>query len=135
AGVPGLEVVHSSSVPPAMLYRLGPDFGREPAWWQDEFQRKVHNARVLVTVLSERDSWEPRTVLAVDALTRGRASDALALARAATAVNPLDTLGWVVQGEALRTQGHHREAVASYERALALDANDETARAGRDRAL
>jgi hypothetical protein len=130
ANVPGLDPIFSSRANPAVLYRVGPDFGRDPAWIANEYARALHVARAMVRVLPESLAWRPKTVLAVDALAQGRDSLAIALASSAVRAHPADSLGWVVWGEAERALGHHDAAAVPYRRALDLDPTDVVAGVG-----
>jgi tetratricopeptide (TPR) repeat protein len=122
--VPGLEVVHATERKPSVLYRIGPGFGAEPAWSADDYERNLHLSRALVDVLPESLVWSHRTVLAVDALERGRPDVALALANDALKVRENQPLAWEVKAQALERTGHLDDAIAAYRRSVALAPDD-----------
>lgn len=122
--VPGLEVVHVSRAKPGVLYRITPDFGRDPAWARDDFARSVHVARALVGMSGERAAPEHFRVLAVEALGRGAGDEALVYAALLTRDDPDDAFAWLVTGEAARLAGRDAEARAAYAQAAALDPAD-----------
>ena len=130
AQVPGLELVLHTEEGPGNLYRIGPEFGRAPAWSSDPYLANLHRARGLVQALPDSESWRERTAVAVEELLENRPRSAAAWAASATAVFPDDTLGWVVQGRALVALGRIEDARLAFERALALDARDAVARDG-----
>jgi tetratricopeptide (TPR) repeat protein len=130
AAIPGLTVVHVTARNPSVLYRIGPDFGRVPAWLADENEHRVHLARALVQVLPDSMAWTHRMVLGADALANGRPEDALRQAELATRVRAHDGLGWALQGEALRVMNRLPQARTAFARALALDGSDLQARVG-----
>jgi tetratricopeptide (TPR) repeat protein len=130
AAVPGLTAIFASGENPAVLYRIGADFGRDPSWISDDFARALHVARAMVRVLPDSLAWRHRTVLAVEALALGRDEQARSLAEAALRAHPADSLGWTVLGEAERGLGRYSRAVDAYRHALALDPQDLQARVG-----
>jgi hypothetical protein len=72
--VPGLTVRAVSHGNPAILYEIGPGFGREPEWFADPFMREVHNARAALQI-NNRD-WRARALAAMEAQRRGRWAEA-----------------------------------------------------------
>jgi predicted Zn-dependent protease len=50
ATVPGLIVRHATAPRPAVLYEIGPEFGREPAWLANDTLRTLHVARAKLRV-------------------------------------------------------------------------------------
>lgn len=128
--VPGLTVVHAGGRMPAVVYRIGPEFGREPAWFAEEQPRLVHLARAAVQVATGPKLWHAHVVLAMDALDHGRPAEALAHARAATALAPDVVLGWGLLGESLRRTGRPDESIDAFTRALADDGADVPTRVG-----
>ena len=130
AVIPGLSVLHVTSRNPSVLYRIGPEFGRDPAWLSDLDESRLHTARALVQVLPDSMAWTHRMVLGANALEQGRPQDALREAELATRVRPADGLGWALQGEALRQMNRLDDAAVAFGRALALDPDDVQARVG-----
>jgi hypothetical protein len=113
AEVPGLERIASSDAPPAMLFRIGPEFGRAPAWWADPYQRRVHEAHAAIRFQSASESAPARAVLAADALVRGDIDLALRLAHEARVTQSSLALAWRVEESALRASGREAEARAT----------------------
>ena len=72
--VPGLTVRAVSHGHPAVLYEIGPGFGREPEWLSDPWLREVHSARATLQI-NDRD-WRARSLAAMDAQRRGRWDEA-----------------------------------------------------------
>ncbi len=70
AHVPGLTVRAVSRDHPAVLYEVGPEFGRMPEWYRDIIQRGIHNARAAVEV--KHDDVRSRLILAMWEREKGR---------------------------------------------------------------
>ena len=124
AAVPGLERIRFSAPNPAVLYRIGPAFGSEPAWLAVDSLRRLHVARAQVQVLSDRDAWDAHLVLGEEARARGDPRAALDHYRSALRGNPGLAAGWVRAGDALL------EARAAYERARRIEPTSAPARIG-----
>jgi tetratricopeptide (TPR) repeat protein len=62
SAVPGLTVRVVTTNHPAVLYEIGPDFGRDPAWLSDPWQVALHRARAMVSI-DQRD-WRACMVVA-----------------------------------------------------------------------
>jgi len=56
--VPGLEVAGATESNPAVVYRIRPGFGSEPAWFTSDTLRRVHTARARVKVLPDVMVWK-----------------------------------------------------------------------------
>ena len=137
AEVPGLTRVFESRPGDGracVVLRVGPEFGHDPDWLADDFERQVHVARAMVRVLPESLAVPHVIVLGFDALRGGRAAEALGLGATASRWRPAEPLGWLLSGEALLASGRRAEAAAAFERALALNSSDAQARAGLARA-
>jgi tetratricopeptide (TPR) repeat protein len=130
SAVPGLSVVHSTDQQASVVYRIGPDFGRDPAWLTDPLLARMHWERVLVRMLPDPLTTPHRNLLAAFALDRGLPAEALEEADRATRAQPSDTLGWTLKGQALRELGRPEEARQAFEAALALDPNEVQSRIG-----
>ena len=130
AAVPGLTVVHTTDRQASVVYRIGPEFGRDPVWLADPLVARVHWERVLVRMLPEPLAAPHRNLLAALALDRGLPAEALEEADRATRAQPSDTLGWTLKGQALRQLERPEEARQAFEAALALDPNEVRSRIG-----
>jgi tetratricopeptide (TPR) repeat protein len=130
SAIPGLSAVYVSGGKPAVLYRIGPEFGRSPEWLADPFEHSVHLARGVVLARGEEAPSVHHAALALDALLRGRWSESIAHAHNATRRNPDDAVSWTVAGEGLRRLGRDAEARGAFVRATALDPTDPTALIG-----
>jgi len=49
--MPGLEVVHVTAPRPSVIYEIGPDFGKLPAWYASDTLRSYHTARAQLMVM------------------------------------------------------------------------------------
>jgi tetratricopeptide (TPR) repeat protein len=124
AVVPGLTRIPFPAQHPALLYRIGPDFGRDPDWLADGAQRRLHEARAQVQVLDERDAWSAHLALGEDARARGDQAAALGHFLAVTRGNPALALGWQRAAHALLAAGRVDDARAAYEQARRLAPGD-----------
>ena len=129
AAAPGLGIVHVTREKPSVLYRIGADFGREPAWLADPWLRRLHEARALVGVVPESTAAPYRITLAIEALDRGAPGVALGEVDQALLFRPREPLAWQARGLALIRLARHAEAVAAFERSLVLEPNDSETRA------
>jgi len=130
SAVPGLAVVHSTDQQASVVYRIGPDFGRDPVWLTDPLLSRMHWERVLVRALPAPLAVPHRNLLAAFALDQRRPEEALEQAERATLAQPSDTLGWTLKGQALRELGRPEEAQRAFETALSLDPNEVQSRLG-----
>ena len=133
--VPGLSVVFATEKRPAVVYRVGPGFGRDPGWFADDTSRLVHLARATLKVGNGAQPWHSHLVLAMDALDHGRPTEALRHSDAAIETRPAEGLAWALRGEALRRLARLPEALAAYRRALSLDPSSDATRTGLGRTL
>ena len=90
---------------------------------------EIQRLSALVSSLPESSSIEPGSARALAhaaraALTLGRADDAIALGRAALALEPKNARAWSVVGDALVGKGAVHDARVAYEEAVALDDKD-----------
>ena len=130
AAIPGLTIVHSSERKPAILYRIGPDFGRAPDWIANDFQRSLHTARAIVRVQGDQAPVTNRAVLAIDAVLRQDWEEALHYTSSVIATDPNHALAWAVRGETLRRLHRLDEARSAFHRAIELDPSDPAAKIG-----
>ena len=130
SAVPGLSVVHATDRNASVVYRIGDDFGPDPAWFGDAVQGRLHWARVMTLALPDSMTPPYRNLLAAHALDEGRLEDALDQADRAIRAHPRDTLGWAIKGQALRQLARPAEAEQAFAAALALDPAELRSRIG-----
>jgi hypothetical protein len=135
AVVPGLERVCWTPRKASAVYRIGPEFGRDPAWLSDPWLKRLHESRAMVDVLPESLTAAYRVALAVDALDRGAPEVALELIDQASRHLPREPVVWQTRGRALLELSRPEEAAAAFARAVELDPSDEDSRRARDAAL
>jgi len=128
ATVPGLELVAFTRDKASALYRMGPDFGRDPDWLSDSWLTRLHEARALVGVLPDSLTAPYRLALAEDALERGAPQVALDLADHAGRFRPREPVVWMTRGRALLDLSRPEDAAESFARAVQLDSLDAGAR-------
>jgi tetratricopeptide (TPR) repeat protein len=124
AVIPGLARIASVTEPAALLYRIEPGFGRDPAWMTDSTERSVHLARGEIRALDDRDpwtAWDAHSFLGREAGLAGRWEEALVQFEMMTRSRPEDTRGWVYAGDARAALGNLAAARTAYERALAIN--------------
>lgn len=120
ATLPGLSVVTTTARHPSVVYRIGPDFGREPEWLRDPVRHRLHVARAHDLGLGDEAPWPSLLLLSAEALDSGRLDDAARRAAAITRAQPALALGWLLTGEVALRQGRTAEARAAFARALEL---------------
>jgi tetratricopeptide (TPR) repeat protein len=125
AVVPGLERVCWTPRKRSAVYRMGPEFGRDPAWLSDPWLHRLHEARAMVDVLPESLTAPYRVALAVDALDRGAPQVALELIDQAAQRLPREAVVWQTRGRALLELERPGEAAEAFARAVELDPGDE----------
>ena len=130
ATVPGLTRIPFPTPHPALLYAIGPDFGRDPAWLASDSVRSLHVARAQVRVLNEHDAWGAHFTLGEEARARGDRAAALAHYLAAARGNPGLALAWQRAGDELLGLGRYDEAREAYERVRRLVPGDVASQIG-----
>jgi tetratricopeptide (TPR) repeat protein len=130
AVVPGLTRIPFVAPNPALLFAIGPEFGRDPEWLASDSLKRLHESRAQVQALSERECWGAHDALGEEALSRGDFVGALAHFLAVTRGNPAFTRGWLRAGDALLALGRNDDARAAYERARRLEPANVRARLG-----
>jgi tetratricopeptide repeat protein len=126
--LPGLTVVHVTEHNPSVLYRVGPGFGRVPAWFASDTLRRLQEARAQVRALPDAHAWSAHLVLGMHAAAAGSASEAADHFRQVTRFAPGVAAGWVGLGDVEMRLGRLDDAAASLRHALALDPADRAAR-------
>jgi tetratricopeptide (TPR) repeat protein len=129
AVVPGLTVRAVTEHWPAVLYEIGPDFGRLPEWLADDYRRGVHRARAQA-LISETD-WRSRIVLALDERARGRFDRAQSLLEHAARVAPREPDVLLALGDNLLRVNRPADAAGVFDRLEALAPGDPRTRIGR----
>ena len=124
AVVPGLTVVATTRRAPGVLYRVGPEFGRDPEWLADRSLHALHRARAILLAPGRRPLREvavSHMVLAAHAHEARRPADALGHVEFALVHRPDDAGAWRLLSDILRALGRSPEAAAAYRRAQALE--------------
>ncbi|HEY6867029.1 MAG TPA: tetratricopeptide repeat protein, partial [Candidatus Eisenbacteria bacterium] len=130
AAIPGLSRIYYSDRNPAVVYRIGPEFGAHPSWYGNDLLTSLHTSRALARVLPDSLAAPHWVLLGALALDQGRAAEALDFAGRAARGRPRDPQGWALAGEALRAQGRFPEAREAYETALEIDPGELASRLG-----
>lgn len=128
AAVPGLTIRHATAPRPAVLFEIGPEFGRDPAWLANDTLRTWHVMRARLRV-------NPVDVGALRALGRiefDRGDHGAARQHLERAVlrDPRDVGAWLLLGELALIRNEGTAAETSYQQALALDPGSVEARIG-----
>ncbi|MGH7741606.1 MAG: tetratricopeptide repeat protein [Candidatus Eiseniibacteriota bacterium] len=126
--VPGLERVCWTAKKPSVVYRIGREFGRDPAWLSDPWLTRLHQARAMVDVLPESLTAPYRVALAIDALDRHAPEVGLELADQAARYLPREPVVWQTRGRALLELARPDEAAQAFGRAVQLDPRDAESR-------
>jgi hypothetical protein len=126
--VPGLIPRRVTSPHPSVLYEIGPEFGKMPAWFFNDTLRAYHmyRARTMVeannsTLLATRGSL---------ARVLGHTEEALLFLQRAAALDPDNDELWVEVGAVAYEKGDLTLSVRALERVLARHPDREQARAG-----
>ena len=130
AVVPGLTRIHATVRHPSVLYRIGPEFGRDPDWLADSTQLGVHIARAETRALTESQAWDAHVLLGHHARREGRDAEALDHYLAATRGAPENSAVWVYAGDMQLALGGLDAARACYERAMQIEPRSLGARLG-----
>ena len=130
AVVPGLTRIPFVGKNPALLFALGPEFGRDPDWLASDSLTGLHVARAQVQVLSEQVTWRAHTALGEEASAHGDLAEALRHFLAVTRGNPRLAWGWVRTGDMLLGLGRNDQAREAYERARRLEPTNVAAQIG-----
>ncbi len=130
AVVPGLARIPFPAPHPALLYAIGPEFGRDPEWLASDSLAQLHVARAQVQVLTEPEVWPAHLVLAREALARADSAAALEQFLAVTRGNPRLVEAWVGVGDLLLAHDRIDAAREAFERARRLEPGNVAARLG-----
>lgn len=129
AAVPGLTVRAVTERWPAVLYEIGPEFGRDPDWLADDYVRAVHRARAQV-LMSDVD-WRARMVVAQAERERGNFEKAQELLDQAARLAPEQPDVLLALGDNLLRTERPAEAAAAFDKLEALAPGDPRTRIGR----
>ena len=121
AVVPGLTRRHAP-VRPAVLYEIGPEFGREPEWFANDTLHTWHDARAHLRV----DPGDPGALFALAYVEYGRGEYAVARRHLERSVQrgPRRVETWLLLGEIGLILEDPARARAAYQRALSIDAGN-----------
>jgi hypothetical protein len=128
SAVPGLTVRAVSHGHPAVLYEIGPGFGRDPDWLGDPWALSVHNARAMIQIDSR--NWRARGIVASEAQRQGLWADAQPLLEQAYALSGHDPEIALLLADNDTHTGHLAEAEMLYEDAQRRDPADPRPRLG-----
>jgi len=128
ATVPGLTPRHLSPRHVGVLYEIGPGFGTDPDWMQNDTTLVYHLARARL-VMNPNDARSLRTVAFVDT-QHGRDAEASALLERAVTLDPGDAAGLLLLGETCLRLGDANHAISAFDRCARLDPGDPRPRLG-----
>jgi tetratricopeptide (TPR) repeat protein len=128
AAVPGLTIRHATAPRPAVLFEIGPEFGRDPAWLANDTLRAWHTMRARLRV-------NPVDVGALRALgriafDRGDFFAAREHLERAAQRDPRHPGTWLLLGELALIRNDGTSAETAFQQALALDPGSVEARVG-----
>jgi hypothetical protein len=129
SAVPGLTVRAVTSHWPAVLYEIGPGFGRDPEWLDDPSMRELHRARAMVAI--SLVDWRSRMVVARDERAHGRYETAQVLLDEAARLAPRNPDVLLALGDNLLWSNRPAEAARVFDRLEALAPGDPRTRLGR----
>jgi hypothetical protein len=128
SAVPGLTVRAATDHHPAVLYEIGPEFGREPAWMGDPWQVALHRARAQVAI--DLRDWRSRVVVANDEQRHGRWDAAQPLLEAAAQQAPDDPDVMLALADNLVHLGRYAAATDLYARTERVQPGNPRTRVG-----
>lgn len=126
--VPGLTPRRTTAPHPAVLYEIGDDFGRDPAWFANDTLRTLHDTRGRVMVDGNNAALYYK--LGALAWSMGRNADAREPLEIASRLDPGNASVFLLLGGVLLDLGDIARAEAALKRADALAPGDPTARVG-----
>ncbi|HWN82064.1 MAG TPA: tetratricopeptide repeat protein, partial [Candidatus Udaeobacter sp.] len=129
AVVPGLTRVAFIERHPAVVYRIGPELGAEPAWLADRTLSTLHMARGQALVYQDQ-IWEANLTLGAWALREGKPGEALDYLARVRRRRPDLGRGYVLTGEAHLALSHFDSAAAAFQTAIGLEPAEPRARIG-----
>ena len=120
AGAAGLQVIHAATHHAAVLYRIGPGFGAEPAWLADT-ARVTAAEQDFIARMPPTLRGRAHLSLAVWARGMKRWADQRAHAEAAVADGAGSSPAWLLLGEARFTLGDREGAIVAFTNAIHTD--------------
>lgn len=128
AVVPGLVPRRVTRPHPAVLYEIGPEFGRAPGWMANDTLRALHEVRGRLMV----DGGNAKLYYRLGGIhwTRGEYRAARGALETAARLSPGDVEVWLLLGEVQLLDGDRDRARQSYERAAAIAPGNVDARVG-----
>jgi tetratricopeptide (TPR) repeat protein len=127
--VPGLTARRVTTPRPAVLYEIGPGFGRRPAWFDNDTLVALHDARA-AALGAPRDAQAQLRAGSIE-LAAGELSAARAHLERAADLDPMNVDILLPLGEAMLRLGDLRLAGMAYVRAERLSPGNADARIGR----
>jgi tetratricopeptide (TPR) repeat protein len=125
--VPGLTPRCVTAPHPSVLYAVGPDFGRRPAWMDNDTLVAWHSARARLLV--NPDDAEALFMLGLIQSTRERADSAVTLLEHSVRVDPRRVSAWLVLADVALRRGDADGAERAAQGALSADPANVQARA------
>jgi hypothetical protein len=125
--VPGLTIRRIGHRP-AILYEIGPEFGRPPDWANDWTLIAWHVARAKLWV-NPADTGASLTLGTIE-YERGQLDSARAQLEQAVRYSPRLVSAWLILGEIALSQNNGERARVCYEQVLAIDPGRVSARVG-----
>ena len=128
AVVPGLTIRHATAPRPAVLFEIGPDFGKDPAWLANDTLRTWHTARAQLRV----DPGDAKSLLTLGAIEFDRRQYAAAREQLQRALRraPRSYGAWMMLGETNLLLDDARGAERAYQQAAALQPESAEPRIG-----
>jgi len=128
AVVPGLTVRYASAGRPAVLYEIGPEFGRDPAWLRDPASLQLHRARGLLRI-NPHHVGALYNAAYVEA-SRGDLESARSRLELLTRLRPRDLPGLLLLGEVDLLREDASGAESAFSRVATLAPGNTRARIG-----
>ena len=127
--VPGLTPRAATKRWPAVLYEIGPEFGRDPEWLSDTYAVTVHRARAQAAI--SQVNWRARVIVALDEQAHGRFEEAQVLLDEAARLAPNETEVLFVLGDNLLRTERAAEAATVFDRIESIAPGDKRTSLGR----
>ena len=120
--VPGLTPRRVTLPHPAVLYEIGPEFGRVPSWFSNDTIKALHTLRARLMVEGD----QPKMLLAYAQLqrSRGELAEARAAALRAASTAPRDAEVLAMAAGILLSQNDGRTALRLLQRAASITPGD-----------
>ncbi|HYM81834.1 MAG TPA: tetratricopeptide repeat protein, partial [Candidatus Limnocylindria bacterium] len=127
--IPGLTIRHATRRYPAVLYEIGPEFGREPDWFRNDTLVAVHNLRARL-LINARDAQSLVQLASIEA-ARGDYAQTERLLERAVRVRPGQVDLWLWLGDARLRLRKPTAADEAFVRAQLIEPQNATAQIGR----